>query len=175
MAGKSAAFDGAEVKVFTMVYAVDGEKVLVLRRSDEKKFLPGRVMAVGGKVEPGEDVFESARREFEEETGLRAGKLQFRGTYTYVGPGVHNPAGVVYLFTVENWEGIFREKVDDGTLMWLTLEEIMALPNMGEDNKRCLEMVLRSPDMVACIAGWNEGEMLEWADARSFFEARRAA
>ena len=45
-------------------------KILLLKRTETKKFLPGYYDLPGGKVEPGEDPNHALIREVKEETGL---------------------------------------------------------------------------------------------------------
>ena len=45
-------------------------KLLVMKRADSKKFLPGFFEIPGGKVEFGEDLIAALKREFSEETSL---------------------------------------------------------------------------------------------------------
>lgn len=91
------------------VIAVDGEgRVLLERRSDN-----GCWDYMGGAVEPDEDVEEAARREFREETGLRAGELELFGVFS--GPDCHfyYPNGdevsyVILLYICRDWTGELR-------------------------------------------------------------------
>ena len=88
------------------VIAADKDgRVLLQRRGDN-----GCWDYSGGAVEPDEDVEAAARREFFEETGLRAGKLELFRIFS--GPDCHfySPNGdeVAYgivLYTCRDWEG----------------------------------------------------------------------
>ena len=65
------------------VFLLDGQdRVLLQHRTDDDTWgLPG------GALEPGERVEDAARREVEEEVGLKCGALQFFGIYS--GPEMH--------------------------------------------------------------------------------------
>ncbi|MCL5004272.1 MAG: NUDIX domain-containing protein [Patescibacteria group bacterium] len=49
---------------------VDGGKVLICKRADDRDHAPGQWEALGGRVEQGETLEQAARREAKEETGL---------------------------------------------------------------------------------------------------------
>lgn len=55
-------------------------KYLMLHRNPTKKIMPGVWMAPGGKREHNEGLFECARREIFEETGLKIKNLQIKAT-----------------------------------------------------------------------------------------------
>lgn len=174
---RTVSFDGAGVQVLTMVYARDEEgRVLTLERAATKTFLPGWFVGLGGKVEPGENVFDAAAREFFEETGMRVGNLNLRGTYTFMTETPSNRCGVIYLFETFEVEGEFRADVEDGTLHWLTLKELLASDKVMPDHKVWLESLFTDDNHFACVGSWklsvngeaNVGE--EWADSRAYFE-----
>lgn len=91
------------------VLVLDGEgRLLLQKRSDN-----GCWDYAGGAVEPDEDVEEAARRELEEETGLRAGALELFGVFS--GPDCHfyYPNGdevsyVILLYTCRDYSGALR-------------------------------------------------------------------
>lgn len=178
---RTVSFDGAGVQVLTLVYARDEEgRVLTLERAATKKFLPGWFVGLGGKVEAGENVFDAAAREFFEETGMRVGNLSLRGTYTFMTETPSNRCGVIYLFETFEYEGAFKAEVADGTLHWLTLEELLANDKVMPDHKVWLESIFTNDNHFACVGSWkppvegtlNVGE--EWADSRAYFEMMAA-
>jgi 8-oxo-dGTP diphosphatase len=163
-------FDGADVQVLTLVYAVRDGKVLTLERGAHKTFLPGWFVGVGGKVEAGENVFDGAMREFEEETGLTLDSLSLRGTYTFFTRVKSNQCGVIYLFTGEGVGGDFRAEVEDGTLRWMTPAELLASDKVMADHKVWLDRIFSSDDHFACVGSWEEGfRAVEWAESTGFF------
>ncbi len=59
-------------------------KLLVLKRTLDKKFLPGVWEIPGGKVVWGEDPCAALKREFMEETGLKVGNLRPFNVWSYL-------------------------------------------------------------------------------------------
>lgn len=174
---RTVSFDGAGVQVLTLVYARDAQgRILNLERAPTKKFLSGWFVGLGGKVEAGENVFDAAAREFVEETGMTVRNLSLRGTYTFMTETPSNRCGVIYIFESSDYQGEFTAEVDDGTLHWLTLEEIMANNKVMPDHKVWLKEIFTTPNHFACVGSWkppvngtlNVGE--EWADSRAYFE-----
>lgn len=75
-------------KLFTVIFLLHGNSVLMLRRADWKKFAPGRWTGLGGRVESSEfeDLGLAARRELFEETDLEpteVSPLVLRRTLTF--------------------------------------------------------------------------------------------
>lgn len=77
------------VKTYSTVSAVleCGGKVLLLRRPEDVHSFPGKWSLVSGRVEPGENPAEAARREIEEETGIKVGFPDASQTHFYVREG----------------------------------------------------------------------------------------
>lgn len=178
----SVQFDGTAVKVLTLVYVHMDGKVLTLERGAHKKFLPGWFVAPGGKVETGEDVIEAGAREFFEETGMRAMGVKLRGSYTYFNTDEDNRCGVIYLLVAEGVEGDFKAEVEDGTLRWMTVAELLESDKVMADHKVWIGRIFDNDDHFACVGSWHgrkrgvawDGKV-EWADSRAYFEARREA
>ncbi len=70
-----------KVSPLTLIFLIKGDEILTLRRSSNKKVYPNKLSGFGGKVEPGEDLFTSAKREFFEETGLTLKEISLRGMF----------------------------------------------------------------------------------------------
>ncbi len=71
--------DSARAVLVTLSFVRAEEQVLLIRLSEKKDRFAGLWNGVGGKVWPGEDVREAARREILEETGLEVPDLRLRG------------------------------------------------------------------------------------------------
>jgi len=63
----------------TLCFVLDGDDVLLIKRSPHKRLFPGKVNGLGGHVEAGEDILQSARREIHEESGLEVEDLWLAG------------------------------------------------------------------------------------------------
>jgi len=71
-----------------MVYDKTGKELLFCKRTSDP--YKGKYNLVGGKIEPGEDGFDAAYRELEEETGITPTKITLRHMmdFTYYNQGV---------------------------------------------------------------------------------------
>ena len=115
----------------------DGDRVLLVRRDarpDDDHF--GKVNGIGGKLEPDEGVVESLRREIHEETGLELTDIEFRGTVTWTGFGPKVEQWLGFLFLVRDWIGDPPSSNDEGTLMWVERERLLAACSADEVDRR---------------------------------------
>lgn len=169
--------EGAPVQVLTLLYVIRPEdgRVLMLKRSPTKKFLPNWLVAPGGKVEADETPQAGALREFHEETGLTAEGVELRGTYSFTTDSAINRAGVIYLFSATSVKGNFVAEVADGQLGWHLPEELLNNPLVMDDHKVFMREIFNGTPHIACMGDWAGGKLLEWADSDAYFEQRRAA
>jgi len=102
-----------------------GGRVLLVRRAETEKFLPGYYEMPGGKCDFGEDPEEALRREFLEEVGLEIASGKPFKTFSYITDG-GNRHTVEIVFRVESHgysESINLGK-DHTAFVWSTKEEL---------------------------------------------------
>ena len=100
-------------------------QVLLIHGAKNKRLWAGLYNGIGGHVEAGEDILESAQRELFEETGIRGISLDLCGQIMIdVKPGI----GVgVFLFRGV-YEGQKLMASEEGELEWVSLDALENLP-----------------------------------------------
>src|SRR5512144_1441434 len=91
----------ASTFLFTQVYCVRDECILLMKRNKEPNY--GLWVAPGGKIEKDESPWECAVRELHEETGLQAQTLQLRGIVSMVSPKFGMPC-IQFLYLVSAFQ-----------------------------------------------------------------------
>ena len=127
-----------------LVYAIRDDHVLLMHRKREPNL--GLWVAPGGKIEPGESPYETALREFAEETGLKAKSLQLRGLCTFV-PLLKQYPWFIFIFVTTDFQGTLSTDCEEGDLAWVSLEEYFTtLPKPGAD-------AIFAPKILAATGG----------------------
>lgn len=149
--------EAPKVSIGLECYIKKGEKYLVHKRNLNKRILPGVWMAPGGHVELHEGIFEAARREVREETGLEITHLRLRA----IGVG-HlediNDYLYIYILTAEYKSGALTTDPKDGTFAWRTVEEILALDTLLEELRLVLPHVFSTdPTVISYTAVYDKG------------------
>jgi 8-oxo-dGTP diphosphatase len=109
----------------------------------------GRVVGIGGKVEPGESIREGAVREIWEETGLHvdAADLVPAGVLDYLFPTRAAWSQRSHVFTCRRWEGDPVE-TEEIVPAWFAADDI-PFARMWDDAARWLPDVLRGGSVDA--------------------------
>lgn len=160
-----------KIAPLTMIFLVDGDKVLTLKRNEDKVIYPGKISGFGGKVEPGEDLESSARREFLEEAGLEVEKMEFRGTFIRIlDNGYINE---MYIFVALGFKGQLLEASNEGTIEWRTIDDFANNPDTVDHIPRYLEQVIDGEDFYCGIAEYADSKLVSYTDNKSHFDVRR--
>nr|WP_276323930.1 8-oxo-dGTP diphosphatase [Planococcus halocryophilus] len=99
-------------------------------------------VAPGGKMEPGESIFEAAVREFTEETNATPIGTHLKGVYTMMiqeqGKTVNE--WMMYTFAANDLTGDLFKETPEGILEWHPVEALATLP-MAEGDRTNLQFV----------------------------------
>lgn len=119
----------------TLVFLVDGERVLLVRVAPGRGAWEGLLNGIGGHIERGEHPLASARREVQEETGLRAAELHLCGV---VAIDTQEPTGIglfVFVGRADSSEALVES--EEGRPGWFPLEKLNDL-DVVEDLPRLI-------------------------------------
>lgn len=126
----------------TLCFVLNGNDVLLMKRSAHKRVFPNRYNGVGGHIERDEDPLTSAKREIHEETGLHVRDVRLRAVYNI---DAGEATGILLLvFTAYSDTRQILES-NEGTLHWIPREQVMRL-DLVEDLPQLLPRVLAMGD-----------------------------
>ena len=124
------------------VFSPDGARVLLVHRNARPHDAHlGKYNGLGGKLEAGEDIVTGVRREVREEAGLECDELHLAGTVSWPGFGAAGEDWFGFLFRVTAFTGTPPPSNAEGTLHWVALADVAALP-MWEGDRHFLPAVL---------------------------------
>ncbi|WP_081728055.1 8-oxo-dGTP diphosphatase [Halalkalibacter hemicellulosilyticus] len=125
-------------RVTNTVLQSDG-KVLLLQKPSRHWWV-----APGGKMEPGESIIESAKREFREETGLHIKDPNLRAVFTMVMMKDQKVVNewMMFTFHATDYEGQLLKESPEGKLSWKQEHEVQQL-TMAEGDLCMFEHVLQ--------------------------------
>lgn len=134
----------------TLIFLFDTQdQVLLLKGAAKKRIWRGKYNGLGGHVEAGEDILESALRELAEETGVKDVPLRFCGQIMVT---VSQNRGVgLFIFKAQVKE-IVLQNSDEGELEWVALKDISAIP-LVDDLYELLPRVVAHQDGDSLILG----------------------
>jgi 8-oxo-dGTP diphosphatase len=141
----------------------DGQRVLLIhrnRRPEDPHF--GKYNGLGGKLHRDEDVVTGLRREVREEAGLECLALVLRGTISWPGFGPQGEDWFGFIFRVDAWSGEPLRENAEGTLEWVELKRLSALP-LWEGDQHFLPLVFAtSQPQFHGIMPYHQGRPVRW-------------
>jgi len=130
-------------------------KVLLLKRADTKKIDPGMYSGIGGKVEPGESIYDTLSREIEEETGITEFKpLEIYSITQHKSPQT-DCEWVNFYFNVEITKQVQIPASEEGKFDWVDPKNIDKLPTVT-DQKEYIKIL--SKNRNAFILGFFDND-----------------
>ncbi len=115
--------------------AVKDGKVLLLQKPRRNWYV-----APGGKMEVGESIYESALREFYEETNVKANIAHLKGVFTMIikrGEEIVDE-WMLYTFVTKDFEGEPFKETREGIINWHPIEDLKTLPMAEGDRTNLL-------------------------------------
>lgn len=142
-------------------------RYLMLHRNENKKIIPGVWMAPGGHREFNEGLFEAARREIHEETGLQIKNIQLKA----VGNAYLKDLDKELYFSmlVADYEsGDLKTNISDGEFSWLSKEEILNLENLLEELKKIIPHILSdNKEVISYKAVYEKANIMSYFTVES--------
>lgn len=149
------------------ILSKDKQQVLMIHRNarpgDEHL---GKYNGLGGKLEANEDVVAGMKREIMEEAGIDCTQMSLRGTVSWPGFGKNGEDWLGFIFLITDFEGEPFKENPEGTLDWVPLNEMHALP-MWEGDRYFLPMVF--DDDARAFHGvmpYKNGAPVSWSFSR---------
>ncbi len=109
----------------TLIFIFDEDRVLLLKGADDKNIWANKYNGVGGHVEAGEDILESAARELFEETGITKVPLHLCGQVMI---SLKDHQGIALFIFTGSYSGETLIPSVEGALEWIALDRIEDYP-----------------------------------------------
>lgn len=117
------------VAVTAFIKNKTGDKFLVVKRGKNEIAYPGKWAFPGGKLEKGQTILETLKREVKEEVGLEIEKCKkFLDDYTFVRPDGHNVVGLCFLVIAKSEDVKISKDFD--YFKWITPKELSKLDHI---------------------------------------------
>ncbi|WP_456384754.1 NUDIX hydrolase [Desulfolithobacter sp.] len=149
------------------ILSPDGNKTLLVHRnarSDDHHL--GKYNGLGGKLEPGEDVFSCLAREIREEAGIAVTEAILRGTVNWPGFGPDSQDWLGFIFLVTGFTGQPVSYNEEGDLAWHPVDSLLSLP-MWEGDRYFIPLVFDGdPRIFHGHMPYENGRPLSWSYSR---------
>ena len=109
----------------SLILLIKDQKVLLQKGAATKKIWPGKYNGLGGHIESGENVFDSAKRELKEEAGVACLDLSLRGMVTI--EVKENQGILMFVFSGKSILGEIKNS-EEGSLEWIDFESLKSIP-----------------------------------------------
>jgi 8-oxo-dGTP diphosphatase len=144
------------------VLSPDRRRVLMIHRNTRPDDLhAGKYNGLGGKLEAEEDVVAGMVRELREEAGIEAVSLRLRGTVNWPGFGKAGEDWLGFIFVIDGYRGEPQTVTREGTLEWVAIERLSALP-LWEGDRFFLPLVFADGPQFHGVMPYCDGRPVGW-------------
>jgi 8-oxo-dGTP diphosphatase len=145
------------------VLSPDRRRVLLVHRNARPgDHHQGKYNGLGGKMERDEDAAACMRRELHEEAGIEVTAMTLRGTINWPGFGKQGEDWLGFVFVVTAFEGTPPAANAEGSLEWIAVDGILALP-LWDGDRHFLPLVFDAdPRPFHGVMPYRDGKMEAW-------------
>lgn len=152
--------DKRNIAVLVECFVKKNGKYLMLHRNINKRIMPDVWMAPGGHLEFREGLFECARREIKEETGLDIKNLSVKVVGSAYLKDLKEELYFHFVFA-DYAGGEVKQKPEDGELVWLSPDEIAKLDNLlAEIRKIFPDLFIEDNKIISYKAVYEKGNKM---------------
>lgn len=128
------------------IFVKKGNQYLMIERSKDKKYAPGFLNPVGGKVDVNENPYIAAKREILEESGLTVKNLKLEAIILEIDPEKEGVNWLIFEFIADYESGELTDTVE-GKLVWLPKQELLENKHrMFPSLKKLIDNILNPDD-----------------------------
>ncbi|HEX8015256.1 MAG TPA: NUDIX domain-containing protein [Flavobacterium sp.] len=150
-------------KTYTLIYLLKDGKILLLHRDKAKSDMANKLTGLGGKIEKGELLFESAKRECLEESGLTMGNPKLRGTFQWFDES--SKICMTHIIFATDFSGELKRHNREGFLAWYLLSELENLLNLANYQRMFLSYLLEDENnFYSGIGVFKDEELVDYVD-----------
>jgi len=132
-----------------------GTKYLLLHRDSNKRIMPNVWMAPGGHREFNEGLFECARREVMEETGLLIKNIRIKAVGNAYVKDIDQEL-YFHMLVAEYAGGVLKTSDTDGKFEWLTKKQIIKLDDLLPELKHLISHILSNKKNIVSYKAYYE-------------------
>ncbi len=154
-----------ELKTYSLIYLISQGMVLLLERDGSKSDMAGKVTGLGGKIEQGESLLDSAKREFFEESGLKIHYPVFKGTFQWIDET--KKICMTHIIFASEYSGKMIEKNREGILAWYLIEKLDEIENLAQYQKMfMLYLLANENNFYSGIGEFMNEELIDYIDSK---------
>ncbi len=128
------------IDIYTVsVFLKHKDKILILKRSEKVSTYPGNWGLIHGRLEPDEDPKKRAKKEIEEETGIKDAKFLKEGKPFVRVDKIYDIKWRIHPFLFESNSSKIKIDWENSDFKWIKPKELMkygGVPGLAEDFKR---------------------------------------